>query len=408
MRTEFTLQATALKVMNKYAALAATLSNMTNETYFIVKEGIMYVMIQGNKTFLHFHVDVDDFTSDNEQEVFSVGLEKLVKTTSRVSMNCATALRITLEPGNAKLTISSAQSQSKVALPCFDGFTPRDVLDASESIPRAIKESFSDGYVTVNVNKGLRSFMKTANKFMGLTKKNNSIMVAKNTAKYADTFSVISFSSEEDFCESSEPVFLHNLIFDVIDAISSGNDALKITVSKDKQYLYFVIPEVGGLQIILQMPPVQLDYPTAEDEVTISPKVDSKTRLTFKKDTFLDGLGMFKDIFDAASWKWRPINFAVNFERAKTDGTITLNYSDFNAEVQKEVSTNSFQTSEIGKDYWEFLFSSELYAPLLALIPTEDFFLEFSSLPADEENGVGVVLGSTDGSITAICTKITR
>jgi hypothetical protein len=253
--------------------------------------------------------------------------------------------------------------------------------------------------------------MEIAMSFMSITKKNNAILVNGNTAKYSDSFSIIAFTCAKPITDTSVDIYLHGLIYSLLDniptAMKKDKESIPLIFSEDKKYMLYRSDSPDGLQIILQVPPVQLDQPSEEDEKMISPSSASFTRMTLNKAQFIDAMGLFNGIFDKASWKWKPINFAVDFATAKDSGVIKLNYADFNAEVDKDVTATNFETTET-KDYWEFLFSSELYAHLMNLVKTENFVLTFSSIPADEENGMGVTIESEDKTVRAICTKILR
>jgi len=437
MKTFFTIPAGSLGTLNRYAGLISKMSDITNKQFLIVSDKKLVVFVSGKQSVLTFEVDIEGYSSDKDEDYIALNYDKFITTSNKITNN--DSLSVTIDDGGVKLLLKSTTSKSKVTLSCFDQTSDLEVDAVKKEYEELYNTYFIKNTKKVKLTKGLMEFAKVSGKFMKLTAKSNSVLVGKNTVKYADNTSIVVYTDKELLLESpkaNDELIVHTLVLDLVASLGKAENS--IVYSEDGQFAFFEYTSdtssLESLKFIINVPSVLFDFPSPSEEESISPESDKQIKIVFNRSSFLTSLNVFDGIFDSIIWKWKPLKFTFTEESAKAN-QINLSHSDSNAEAERDCDIVSYENTT-GVDKASFIFSSEFYKKVLefgqamfknnaktdskadatpdatdatgnvVVIPAEDTItLCFSNASLEEAHGLGVVVSSEDGTLKAIFAK---
>lgn len=412
MKTSFTIPSDSLEIMKKYAKLIGKITEAANKKIFAVKDGKLGVYVSGRQSVLNFEVDIDDYSSTKPEDFVVVNYEKFITTAERLTNQ--DSLFVTIEDDGLKLLLRSPASKSKVTLSCLDTSSEEEIHDLREEYEALKNDHFTTGLRTINLTDGLMDFAKVSGKFIKMTTKSNSVLVDEHTVRYADITSIIIYTTDDTLLETNIPedkIIVPTFILDLVEA--AGKTDRKVIYSANGQFVFFESSSLDALRFIVRVPPVQFDFPNAEEEAAIISEPSDQVKLTFNRQKFLASLYLFDGIFDQAIWRWKPLMLRWDDENP---GSVNLSHSDANAEAERDCEVLSYEnTTKVHEA--SFQFPSEFYSTVLefgqALYkdtkgdPADDnIVMEFSPAERDDEHGLGVVVTSSDGSLRAIFSKL--
>lgn len=414
MKTLFTIPSDSLLILDSYSKLINKMSDITNKQFFVVSDKTLSVYVTGRQSILTFDVDIDGYSSDKDEDFIALNYDKFITTASKLTNN--DSISVSIEENGLKLLLKSTNAKSKVTLSCFDTTSEDEVNSIKREYSELKDKYFSKNVRKINLTDGLVDFAKVSGKFMKLTMKSNSILVGRKVVKYADNTSIVEYSSETQLLESDidgDEVIVHNMVLDLVDSLGSECEKY-VLYSEDGEFASYGPAGNGNIKFIVNVPSTQFDYPSKDDELMLIPAEGESVKVEVLREKFLTALNVFDGIFESSNWKWKPLKFSY---KKDADLSINLSHSDSNAEAETDFTLLSC-IDNISANEASFIFSSEFYKNVLDFgqsifkkkfdkaNPTEDIIvIEFNEKSPDEENGLGVVISSKDGSLRAIFAK---
>lgn len=182
---KFKISTDNLKRLLTLGSQAKDLTATTKPIFFVEKDKLV-VRLYSLKNCMEYSANIETVEEDPECNFFTMPLVDFGTTLDKVSLSCTNALIISVEKEDNKVTFENAENGTKISLVISNSqVSDEEVATAITMIQDNLTNYFNNSS-EVKITQEVISFLDTAQKFMGITLRTNSIAVNGNTAKYFD------------------------------------------------------------------------------------------------------------------------------------------------------------------------------------------------------------------------------
>ena len=186
---KFKIDTDNLKRLLNLGNQAKDLTNTTKPIFFVETDKLV-VRLYSLKNCMEYSSNIQVLEKEPNGNYFTMSIVDFGMTLEKVSLSCTNEIIISIEKEENKVTFENAENGTKISLVIMnEQVSEEEVATATTMISDYLANYFSNSK-DVKITQEVISFLDTAQKFMNITLRNNSIAVNGNTAKYFD-YSVI-------------------------------------------------------------------------------------------------------------------------------------------------------------------------------------------------------------------------
>ena len=371
---KFKISTDNLKRLLTLGSQAKDLTATTKPIFFVEKDKLV-VRLYSLKNCMEYSANIETVEEDPECNFFTMSLVDFGTTLDKVSLSCTNALIISVEKEDNKVTFENAENGTKISLVISNSqVSDEEVATAITMIQDNLTNYFNNSS-EVKITQEVISFLDTAQKFMGITLRTNSIAVNGNTAKYFD-YTVIMQKTLAEEVTGHEDVYLRKPLTDFLKPFVKVGEGIVVKLNSDFSHAYIDAVNFGFKAILSYNDVPTFEFPGEEDILQFRPK-NNLVKIEVKKDELSKVFGMFNGTFKNSNWEWKPISIDTPLSKLNT-GLISCHHEDKTAscatDLHVKVLVNT-ETTDIAGDN----ISSSGISDILSIINGEDITIEFNN-----------------------------
>lgn len=372
---KFKIDTDNLKRLLNLGNQAKDLTNTTKPIFFVETDKLV-VRLYSLKNCMEYSSNIQVLEKEPNGNYFTMSIVDFGMTLEKVSLSCTNEIIISIEKEENKVTFENAENGTKISLVIMnEQVSEEEVATATTMISDYLANYFSNSK-DVKITQEVISFLDTAQKFMNITLRNNSIAVNGNTAKYFD-YSVIMQKTLAESVTVNEDVYIRKTLTDFLKPFVKVENSM--TVKLDSTFSHAYIDAVDfGFKAIISYDAPSFEFPAEEDILLYRPK-NNLVKIEVKKEEFSKVFGMFNGTFKNSNWEWKPISIATPMDKLNR-GIISCHHHDNTASCDTELSVTVLENTETA-DSINFNISSSGISDILSIINAEAFTMEFNNNP---------------------------
>lgn len=398
---KFSIDNNSITRLKNISTLSSKFEKTSEGVILTFEENKITPHIYGNKSFLKYSIDVQNFQS-TQQSIFNyikIDFLKFIQAIEKCSINDdAVNVFVDIDKNNAIISpINSATP--KITINCYDTIDEKqaetivNTWDLNKN-----SDEFTSDTTDVLIGSDILDFATEASSIMSISNTTNAISINKNKLRYADRFCVIEKTADKDLIDSDKEIIITKSIFEFLKILNKSSGADVPTIfSKSGNFVRIDCAELG-IKAVLWAGDIQYVYPNQEEYDAIKPTDDRKKSFTISKKDFIDALSKFDGIFSPTEYRWKQINFINNEEKK-----LYFEHQDYTAEVSTSVDINVLTDNLPTKDF-AFQISGLVLKKIIDLIADDDLTIEYSDEAPIDIHGLGILIKSKD--FAAVCTKL--
>jgi hypothetical protein len=377
---KFKIDTDNLKRLLNLGNQAKDLTATTKPIFFIEKDKLV-VRLYSLKNCMEYSSNIQVLEEDPDGNYFTMSLVDFDTTLEKVSLSCTCPLNISIEKDENKVTFENAENGTKISLVIMnEQVSEEEVATATTMIQDSLDNYFTDAK-EVKITQELISFMDTAQKFMNITLRTNSIAVNKNTAKYFD-YSIIMQKTLAEEITGNEDVYIRKALTDFLKPFVKVGEGItvKISAAAPKFSHAYIDAADFGFKAILSYDAPSFEFPEENDILLYRPK-NNLVKVEVKKDELAKVFSMFNGTFKNSNWEWKPISIATPMDKLNS-GILSCHHHDNTASCDTELSVVVLENTE-NSDNLNFNISSSGISDIMSIINSDTFTMEFNNNSAE-------------------------
>lgn len=402
--TKFTINVENVKRLSTLSGQSKELISLT-KPIFCPTQNELSINLYSTSVAMSFAVDIQNFETTDTEEInfFSMNIDDFNSTLATVSAAYTNEVIIEADKSQNKITFSNPTTGTKIERAVFNVVVTMDEVKASITAVEDMKAQYLTDPIAVTVTNEVSNFFESAAKFMNLLKVQNTIVLDKDSAKYADQLIVLDKKLSKSVCDS--PVYFKRKLYESVKPFLKLSDELTVYLTKDCNLAFFESKDLG-YKAAIALEAERWAYPTEDDLKMGLPDESQQVIVQTTKSAIKSAFVPFNNTFKSSgdNWNWKATTIEATKENLD-DGKLVLSYHDFTGAAQSVIPVTVQMNSENEKG-GNIIVSIQIIEELLNLITEEDIKLTYNSLEPSTVHGA-IVLFESD-TVKATCIKFNK
>lgn len=376
----------------------------------------MSVHVTGNRSIVEYKIDIDNFIKDDNfadgPSYVTIDLAKFGSSLAKCAIGGAGAtVRIDhiLNAGSsANVTIKSNTDNTKFCIKCFASLDERIIKTTlNDWSMRMETPHFTGPTADVTINETVIKFADVAAKFMSILQLSSTIGISKRHLQFFSRVGVLDKEVTEDLTTSDETFVLSRNVLDFIKPIyKDTKEPLTLTYSAEvdgKRQFIKIDNDKIGIRAVLDISDLTFASMDPACISAIVPDPLNEVRIKVSKKELEIALQKFEGFFNPMTYKWKQFNLVHQKDNYESS-ILRLEYNDSAGEISTDIPIVPMANTSEEPDFI-FLLPGLILSGILDCIDEDDVIISYSSVPYDEEHGMGVAIKTA--TMSAVCVKIT-
>ena len=377
----------------------------------------MSVHVTGNRSIVEYRIDIENFTKDprftDGPAYVNLDLAKLGSSLAKCSL-AGTGASVRIDHANsangtARVTVQSNSDNTKITFNCFGAMEDRIIkIILNDWSMRMETPHFTSGTADVEINESVIKFADTAAKFMSILQQPSTIGISKDRLRFFSRVGILNKKVSGTLTDSDETFVLNKGVLDFIKPIyKDTKEPLTLTYSANvdgKRQFIKIDNDKVGIRAVLDISDMSFSF---MDQATLSaliPESLNEVKFNINKKELELALQKFEGLFNPATYKWKQLN-VVHQNTNYDEKTLNVEYHDNSGQVSTNIPIEPVNNTSEESEFI-FLLPGLILAGILDCIDEDQITISYSSIPYDEQHGMGISLSTP--TMDAICVKITE